>query len=147
VNWPLEVDTGKMGAKCGRVLHTLDALNENDDGTAPSLFSSKRPICLWDPRHTVEESDRIDDWGRSKEYTRISTKTEYIASSERYYNYGNDDDSSAVSLWEDFCRVHWPKAMAGTEKDKEETRTTTTTTRSNTKHLFVDRQLRQVVAA
>jgi hypothetical protein len=163
------------------VLHTLDALNGKavedgtKDGGAPSssppvpLFSSKRPVCLWDPRHAVEETHRTDEWGRSVEFTRTSNQTEYVASKERYYKYDDaaaeDVTTAAVSLWADFCRVHWPHnttmeetTMAGTTLTTATATTTTATTttiqgktsakaRTNSvKHLFVDRQLRLAVA-
>lgn len=98
VHWPVEVDTGKVGAKCGRVLYTLQALHDAaKTTTTPSsqsfssspLFSPTRPICLWDMNHTIDETNRMDGWGRCTEFTRISStpSSVYYASKERYFHY------------------------------------------------------------
>ncbi|KAG7337435.1 hypothetical protein IV203_034505 [Nitzschia inconspicua] len=158
VSWPLERDTGKMGAKCGRVWYTLEALQRMETASTStssssptsstvqsSLFSCQRPICLWDPHRTVEEAKRLDEWGRSWEFTRTSTANEYRASIERYYQYdkdeyqndynNNDDDeeedqenewsstssycdatgAAPLYLWQDFCHAHWPEATSEQE--------------------------------
>lgn len=79
VAWPLQHDTGKMGAACGRVLYTLERLFvppvaklQNEDGTGDgfnnssstqneeeeqemrALVSKLPPMCLWDPQHFQE---------------------------------------------------------------------------------------------
>ena len=37
VSWPLEQDTGKLGAKCGRVWYTLEALQQQQGTTSTSF--------------------------------------------------------------------------------------------------------------
>jgi hypothetical protein len=187
VSWPVEADTGKMGAKCGRVWYTLEALQSlsislfsqqqqqqekqqqqfqlSTSSLSSPLFSCQRPICLWDPLHTLEESKRLDDWGRSWEFARTSTATEYHASKERYYKNDNAVTSTTVKeIWNDFCHVHWPEALAEQpERQLDQSTdalplmpstclpTTTTTTRATTsrskQHLFVDRQLQKMAVA
>ena len=44
VAWPLQHDTGKMGAACGRVLYALEHLMELNQ----TILSASRPMCLWD---------------------------------------------------------------------------------------------------
>jgi hypothetical protein len=105
VGWPLEPDTGKAGARCGRVLYVLQALHDassllpssstTSSSSSPAsgqplwgpLFSPGRPICLWDVHHTVEEGARLDGWGRSPQFARTSPRRLYRASRERYYRY------------------------------------------------------------
>lgn len=99
VAWPLQRDTGRMGASCGRVLHTLDELLQDS-----SLCTSSRPLCLWDGEHSVTEQE--DNWGRSKVYSRTSDKKEHRASIEQY---NQDENIVAAKVWDDFCRSHWPE--------------------------------------
>ncbi len=99
VTWPVQRDTGRMGASCGRVLHTLDDLVQDS-----SLFTSSRPLCLWDGDHSLPEHE--DNWGRSTVYSRTSDKKEHRASIEQY---NQDENMVAARVWEDFCRSHWPE--------------------------------------
>lgn len=170
VSWPLEPDTGKMGATCGRVWYTLEALqamnlSSSSSSQHSSLFSCSRPICLWDPHRTVEEAKRLDDWGRSWEFTRTSTAREYHASTERYYKKQDEGDETRatmapIQLWMDFCHAHWPEATADQEWQEllngqaasssaaaEDETPAVVAPPPRSKHLFVDRQLRLAVAA
>lgn len=99
VSWPLQQDTGRMGASCGRVLHTLDELLEDSTLCTPS-----RPLCLWDGDHSMPDPE--DQWGRCAAYSRTSSKTVHSASIEQY---NQDENIVAVNVWEDFCRSHWPE--------------------------------------
>lgn len=99
VSWPLQQDTGKMGAACGRVLHTLEALLDD----ANNVITPNRPLCLWDGVHPKTEQE--DEWGRCSSYSRTSDKQVHVASQEQYYQ---DENVVAAQVWEDFCRVHWP---------------------------------------
>jgi hypothetical protein len=155
VSWPIQVDTGKMGANCGRVWYTLEALQslssfssaqqqEEEEKEIATLFSChRRPICLWDPFHTLEESKRLDTWGRCWEFTRTSTATEY-SSKKRYHQHHDDDDdddaigyvkhekdedtgsrslrvlSPMLHLWNDFCHAHWPEASLAEQQQQYE---------------------------
>lgn len=105
VSWPLQHDTGRMGASCGRVLHTLDELlAENDSSTSTSLCTPSRPLCLWDGDHSLPEAE--DQWGRCTAYSRTSEKTVHKASEEQY---NQDEKIVAANVWDDFCRSHWPE--------------------------------------
>jgi len=105
VSWPVQTDTGRMGAACGRVLHTLEGLLEESDLCTPS-----RPLCLWDGVRADTELE--DEWGRSTAYSQIpfndngDVKTEHYASVEQYHQ---DENTVATAVWEDFCKVHWPE--------------------------------------
>jgi hypothetical protein len=176
VAWPLQADTGKMGYQCGRVWHALEALqrmnageNGAEDNTHNQLFSCQRPICLWDPLHIVLESHRMDEFGRCSEFARISKEKEYLASKERYQNHieeakdhNGQNRNPAVALWNDFCRVHWPAAVAGAawrfdsvgrsgdckaNDNHQDASPSTTVAKRSSKCLFVDRQLRSALAA
>lgn len=105
VSWPVQPDTGRMGASCGRVLHTLDDLLADS-----SLCTSSRPLCLWDGEHSMPEPE--DQWGRCTAYSRTSSKTEHRASIEQY---NTDENIVAANVWEDFCRSHWPELAAKKE--------------------------------
>jgi hypothetical protein len=142
-----------MGANCGRVWYTLEALQSLSSSTQQeqqkqpaTLFSCyRRPICLWDPFHTLEESKRLDTWGRCWEFTRTSTATEY-SSKEQYQHYhfdhDDDDDDDAIGcvkhekdedtgssslrvlspmlhLWNDFCHTHWPEASLAEQQQQQ----------------------------
>lgn len=99
VSWPLQHDTGRMGASCGRVLHTLDDLLEDS-----TLCTNSRPLCLWDGDHSLPDPE--DQWGRCESYSRTSDKTVHRASEEQY---NHDENIVAANVWADFCRSHWPE--------------------------------------
>lgn len=105
VSWPVQTDTGRIGAACGRVLHTLEGLLDESDLCTPS-----RPLCLWDGVRASTETE--DEWGRSKAYTQIpindkgDVKAEHHASVEQYHQ---DENMVAAAVWDDFCKVHWPE--------------------------------------
>lgn len=99
VSWPVQHDTGRMGASCGRVLHTLDELLQDSTLCTPS-----RPLCLWDGNHSMPEPE--DQWGRCRAYSQTSDKTIHKASEEQY---NQDENVVAANIWEDFCQSHWPK--------------------------------------
>jgi RNase H-fold protein (predicted Holliday junction resolvase) len=125
VSWPLQPETGKMGAACGRVLHTLEDVlrkqheeqqecssSSDDDcsssSTAP-IITPNRPLCFWNHCHLQKESE--DEWGRCASYasTRetayFSGDRVHLASKEQYYQ---DENVRAAQVWNDFSRVHWP---------------------------------------
>jgi RNase H-fold protein (predicted Holliday junction resolvase) len=106
VSWPLQQDTGKMGAACGRVLYTLEQLL-NDS----SIITPSRPLCLWDGVHSTHEKE--DEWGRCSAYSRTSDKEVHRASEEQY---NQDENVVAAQVWDDFCRVHWPAMYEQEEK-------------------------------
>jgi hypothetical protein len=107
VSWPIQPDTGRMGASCGRVLRTLDQL-------LPVMESSKRPLCLWDAGDHSQTPPPPDAWGRSPAFapsplhknTTTQTKTLHLASVEQYHA---DEGLTATQVWDDFCRAHWPE--------------------------------------
>lgn len=107
VSWPLQKDTGRMGASCGRTLFTLEQLmadQENSNSTA--IFSANRPICLWDPQHVTPTP--TDSFGRSPVFARTSTQSSHFASKEQYHQ---DEGISAAQVWQDFCQQHWPESQ------------------------------------
>jgi len=120
VSWPLQPDTGKMGAACGRVLHTLeDIVSTNNEGVSNDLDSSSiltrnRPLCLWDGVHPTPETE--DEWGRCAAYARTSDKAVHRASEEQYHQ---DKNIVAAKVWEDFCRVHWPTIHEQQQRTKD----------------------------
>lgn len=100
VNWPLQSDTGRMGAACGRVIFALEQLvqrsNEsmidspyaNGNGTINGATIKNhdrggflsRPFCLWDAGHIdlkqrADPSKRVDVFGRCASYGRETTTT------------------------------------------------------------------------
>lgn len=102
VSWPVQKDTGRRGAACGRTLRVLEDLIENT-----TVFAANRNLCLWDSTH-VQISDE-DEWGRCAEYNRTSNKTIYQASKEQYIQ---DENDVAEQVWDDFAKTHWPSSPA-----------------------------------
>lgn len=101
VNWPLQKE-GRIGASCGRVLHTLDSLCM--DSKTP-ILSKNRKFCLWNGSHVKLEPD--DLFARCSIYSRPSTNDPdfvHLASREQY-----NQNIVAVDIWNDFCRAHWPE--------------------------------------
>lgn len=88
VNWPLQRDTGRMGAACGRVIFALEQLLERSNETkmdASTIHGLKdnnnkknheqrsllsRPFCLWDAGHInlADPSKKVDAFGRCASY-------------------------------------------------------------------------------
>jgi hypothetical protein len=124
VSWPLQEGTGKMGAACGRVLHTLEDLllkqqqlqtdSDSSSSSAP-VITPTRPICFWNYNHVETES--ADEWGRNSSYA-VSEKcpsdsSVHLASKEQYYQ---DENVAAAQVWNDFSRVHWPALYEKNQK-------------------------------
>jgi RNase H-fold protein (predicted Holliday junction resolvase) len=125
VSWPLQRDTGRMGASCGRTLYTLEQLLDD-----PSIINTNRPLCLWDSQHV--QATQVDAFGRSPVFARTSTKQQHLASKEQYHQ---DESIVATQVWEDFCQQYWPNevAAAGEEKISEEKVAAIATTATRTK--------------
>jgi RNase H-fold protein (predicted Holliday junction resolvase) len=98
VSYPLQRDTGRMGAACGRVFYTLDELM-----TDTKIIDPSRPLCLWDSVHPQQAVE--DAWGRDTNYNRTSSKQIHLASEEQY---NQDENVVAAQVWNDFVQTHWP---------------------------------------
>jgi hypothetical protein len=120
VAWPVQRDSGRCGAPCGRVLHTLDQI-------MPAITTSPA-ICLYDASARVPDEDA---WGRAVAYGRIpdNATTVHVASKEQYYHYTANKTTVCVDLWSDFSRLHWPE-LAVYNDDAEEMSTATVRTTS-----------------
>jgi hypothetical protein len=101
VSWPLQQDTGRMGASCGRTLFTLEQLMKD---TKTNVFSPNRPLCLWDPNHV--QPTKVDCFGRSPEFAKTCDKTLHFASQEQYHQ---DETIVSSRIWQDFCQHSWPE--------------------------------------
>lgn len=140
VSWPVQSDTGLMGAACGRTLHAIEELLEpptssssssdlstsTSSADASSVFTSNRKLCLWDGVHM--EQPPIDKFGRSSVYSRTcdykqATKVvnpgrienyEYRASKEQYHE---DESIVAKNVWEDFVKTNWPVLYQQQQRD------------------------------
>jgi len=108
VSWPLQKDTGHMGASCGRTMHVVEELLEDTN-----VFAPNRPLCFWDSEHTKPSDE--DQWGRNPEYNRTSSKHEHLASVEQY---NQDENVAAVEVWSDFVRVHFPQYQRMNDDDQ-----------------------------
>lgn len=98
VSWPVQKDTGHLGAGCGTTLHIMEELADETD-----ILKHRRPVCLWDSEHT--KPMQRDKWGRCSDYSRVSHKDTHLASVEQY---AQGDDVEAASVWDDFAHIHWP---------------------------------------
>jgi len=110
VSWPLQHDTGRMGAACGRVLYALEELIDKSSDGSTTMSAVNRPLCLWDSDHIVpkQRADpklQVDGFGRCASYCKTSGETEYIASKAQYHE---DENTVVLRVWEDFCKEHWP---------------------------------------
>jgi RNase H-fold protein (predicted Holliday junction resolvase) len=174
VSWPLQKDTGRKGAACGHTLHTIENLlkrqQQEQQQNLTSILTPKRPVCFWNSSsHAVLET--TDPWGRCPSYatpdecytTTAATKVVavdqqqqqqqelsppprtgiHVASKEQYHQ---NEHLVAATVWDDFCRVHWPVLHAQNQQsarqakpkvprhaaflvqDRSSTTTTTTTT-------------------
>ena len=103
VSWPVQEDTGLMGASCGRTLWALEQLLEEET----PAFDPNRPLCLWHKADAQDESE-TDPFGRSSVFARTSDKKEYYASKEQYHL--EDEPVVAAEVWMDFMEHHWPAA-------------------------------------
>lgn len=120
VSWPLQHETGRMGAACGRVLYALEEIIDKSGGGNSNIVSSGRPLCLWDSGHIVPKQKanprlNVDSFGRCAQYGNTSTKQEYRASQEQYHE---DELTVVQQVWNDFCKEHWPE-LTGDKREDE----------------------------
>mmetsp|Transcript_106966 Transcript_106966/g.307661 ORF Transcript_106966/g.307661 Transcript_106966/m.307661 type:complete len:268 (-) Transcript_106966:380-1183(-) len=111
ISWPLQHETGRMGAACGRVLYALQEIIDKSGGLENSFLSPTRPLCLWDSGHIIPKQRanpnmNVDSFGRCAQYGNTSTKNEYRASKEQYHE---DELTVVQQVWNDFCKEHWPE--------------------------------------
>ena len=61
-SFPLQQDTRRIGAACGRTIHTLECLLLDANIVTPNC-----PLCLWDSVHSSNqaEAEKEDEWRRS----------------------------------------------------------------------------------
>lgn len=135
VSWPLQKDTGKMGAACGRTLYTLEQLlrsqqeqehQQQQGRRTSSVITPTRPLCLWDSIHPTVETP--DEWGRSTAYgynaekdsqddrQSLKHKTIHKASEEQYHQ--KEHLMSAQDVWRDFCGAFWPEIIQAEESSQ-----------------------------
>lgn len=116
VGWPLQKE-GRIGAPCGKVLHTLDCL------VAESNVLRNRPFCLWNEDTVVPPSAdsfvEEDEWGRSPLWARNTEKTTHVASEEQYAHHDASPDAAAVILG-DFCECQWPEESQEQEAESSQ---------------------------
>ena len=115
VSWPVQQDTGLIGASCGRTLWALEQLLQEDETDAPP-FAPNRPVCLWKRVQIDTDAEHLsaDAFGRCSMYARTSDKTEHFASKEQYHLEDEDEPILAADVLRDFCQHHWPAAEAVT---------------------------------
>ena len=121
VSWPLQHDTGRMGAACGRVMYALEGIMEKTAETG-SVLSPSRPLCLWDSEHIAPKQKedplkRVDAYGRCASYATTSLQDEYRASENQYHE---DENTVVVRVWEDFCKEHWPDLYPSVDDSQEQ---------------------------
>jgi hypothetical protein len=120
VSWPLQHETGRMGAACGRVLYALEEIIDKSGSAENNVLSAGRPLCLWDsghiiPNHKSNPRLQVDSFGRCAQYGNTSTKQEYRASKEQYHE---DELTVVQQVWNDFCKEHWPDLHAASKEKK-----------------------------
>lgn len=117
VSWPIQRDTGIMGAACGRTLFAIEELlspPQQQSSSSPSeepqqqrtnpVFTPGRPVCFWN--NEEQQLHKVDSFGRSPVYARTSDKQVHIASKEQYN--AQDESTVAVNVWDDFVQTNWP---------------------------------------
>jgi hypothetical protein len=121
VSWPLQHETGRMGAACGRVLYALEEILDKSGEVDDNILTSGRPLCLWDSGHIIPKQKAnprlsVDSFGRCAQYGNTTTKQEYRASQEQYYE---DELTVVQQVWGDFCKVHWPELYSKAAVDQK----------------------------
>jgi RNase H-fold protein (predicted Holliday junction resolvase) len=115
VSWPVQADSGRHGAACGRVLNTLEQilLLSPTDGSQSVVQGSPvtpgRPVCLWNTQQSnskLEQQIVEDDWGRSPVYSRPCHEKLHRASEQQYNNVLK---ASPASTWNNFVQANWPE--------------------------------------
>jgi hypothetical protein len=124
VSWPLQHETGKMGAACGRVLYALEEILDKSGENNNNVLSTSRPLCLWDSGHIIpklreDPKLHVDTFGRCPSYGNTTDKREYRASEEQYHE---DELTVVCQVWDDFCHEHWPELHQSVEAEKEDIR-------------------------
>lgn len=119
-SWPVQHDTSRMGAACGRVMYALQQLWEKSNGGTHDLLS--KPFCLWDSGHVVPKQrhdpvKHVDEFGRCASYGKTTNKAEHFASKEQYHE---DELTVVVGVWNDFCKEHWPELYANSFAEPDE---------------------------
>jgi len=110
VAWPVQKDTGKWGAPCGRVLYALEKLIGN---SANKIFTRERPLCFWDSFRANNQRKPVDEIGRCASYGEPSNKSLHVASEEQY---NHDIEVTSTDIWNDFCTVHLPQVSKRTAR-------------------------------
>mmetsp|Transcript_37794 Transcript_37794/g.82818 ORF Transcript_37794/g.82818 Transcript_37794/m.82818 type:complete len:317 (-) Transcript_37794:187-1137(-) len=117
VRWPLQ-DGGRMGGKCGKVLHALDSLvapspgssntksnNNNKRASSTAVIGKNRPFALYDDRlltgvsrGNVVGTDIPDDFGRLSSFGRVPPLPEMFYSSRQPHavQASHDGDGTAT---------------------------------------------------
>ena len=116
VVWPAQ-KSGRAGASCGKVLHTLESLLSESD----SVLTKNRPICLWTGGDEASKSKEYlkhaeDEWGRCAVYSRSNSKKTIHRASQEQYCFPKGCSHAAVDAWEAFCREYWPDIHAERER-------------------------------
>jgi len=116
VSWPIQKDTGLMGASCGRTLFAIEELLLQPSALSSSVFTSNRQICLWDGGvHVHDDQIKTDILGRSSVHARTSNQKEYRASKEKCHR---DETIVATRVWEDFVKTNWPEIYQQQQQPK-----------------------------
>jgi len=124
VNWPLQSETGRMGAACGRVIFALEQLWERSNESIAASASSaddasldannnnrnlqerggllSRPFCLWDAGHIdlkqrADPSKRVDVFGRCASYGKEQPRSSSEWSQRTRAADGSSSSSSTSS--------------------------------------------------
>jgi len=141
VCWPLQAETGRMGAACGRTLFAIEQLlqpqPQHHHPSSPPIFTPNRKLCFWDatlytdaepvdedatpppPHHQSNSQQRrrrarptFDLFGRSAVYAQTSKTALYRASHEQYHQ---DEAINGQQVWNDFVQTCWPHLLVATD--------------------------------
>jgi hypothetical protein len=111
----------------------------NENNTSSRKYNNNhvlsRPFCLWDSDHVIpkqrqDPAKRVDSFGRCASYGTqlqqqqqennadgISSSQQYDAKKRHHYfarkeRYHEDEMTVVCSVWNDFCKEHWPELYA-----------------------------------
>lgn len=114
VHWPIQHDTMRLGAHCGRTLYTLEKLQLES-----MIDPNDRPVCLFpissspSPTTTTRAgsaTSAVDKWGRCANYGRTRPVIEDL----RLVNLSSSSLTSSTSF--DFEEVHEEDVDEGTQR-------------------------------
>ena len=88
-----------------------------------SLISPTRPICLWDPLHSMEKQPKVDSFGRCVAYSLTEPVGHFeehrcvpttSKTQPKQESQAQEQVITATHVWQDFVQEFWPSSSLTT---------------------------------